>query len=281
MSSFVGYTAAFICILGWGSYFVPMKRIKEYDPIYFQAIMCIAIFLSSVIISFLNHTFLFSFLGILSGITWATGNAFSILAVKNSRLVVAAPIWMGIIIFASFLWGALFFQESIRMLGLGLVGIVLLVIGIILISRVGEEKGLSSIKGVFFACLAGFLFGFVLVPFKLANLQPLSFLFSMSIGILITGIAFFLVARPKIQTNILFPGAFSGILWNVANISSFFVVSILGIAIGIPLTQMALFVSVLWGLLYFKEVKGKEKITKLIIAAIILFVGAVALSLSK
>jgi len=74
MSIIIGFIAAIISILSWGSYFVPMKRIKKYDPFYFQALMCIAIFLSSLVIAFIYNSFVFSYWGILSGVLWASGN---------------------------------------------------------------------------------------------------------------------------------------------------------------------------------------------------------------
>ncbi len=281
MPLFVGYIAAIACMLGWGSYFVPMKRVKNYDPIYYQTVMCVGIFLLSIVLTFFTRQFTFSYWAILSGILWASGNVLSILAIKRSHLAIAAPVWMGVAIFISFLWGVFFFRETIHFMFLSVTGIILLIVGIIAISQVGNERGSSDIKGIMFAALAGLLFGSYLVPFKLVNVSALTFSFSMSLGIIITGVVLFFLTKPKINMAIVLPGMASGIIWNIANIISFFAVGILGIAIGFPLTQMALFVSVLWGVLYFHEIKGRPKIIQLFITAIILFAGALSLSFSK
>lgn len=281
MQILTGYLAAIISMLGWGSYFVPMKRVKSNNPIFYQAVMCLAIFISSCILTFFTHKFIFSWLAILSGILWAVGNFLSVLAVKHSRLSIAAPVWMATIVFVSFAWGTLFFGEKIHVINLALLGMLLLIGGLVFLSSIGGGDGKFSTKGIFFACLAGLIFGSYLVPFKLSGLDPLSFLFPMSLGIMVGGFIPFFIKIPKIEKDIFLPGLISGVIWNTANVSSFFAVSYLGIAIGFPLTQMALFVSVLWGVFYFKEIKEKTKIFKLTIAAVLLFTGAVLLVFSK
>jgi len=91
----------------------------------------------------------------------------------------------------------------------------------------------------------------------------------------------FALKRPKVNFAILPSGVLSGIAWNIGNFASFFAVLNLGISIGFPLTQMALFVSVIWGLLYFREISGRINIIKIVIASLILFLGAILLSISR
>ena len=111
MNSFAGFIAAAISALGWGSYFVPMKRIKKYDAFYFQLLMCAAVFLSGLLVPLFTGSILFSFLGVLSGFLWALGNIMSVLAVKHGGLSRTLPVWAGCGIFVSFFWGTLFFHE--------------------------------------------------------------------------------------------------------------------------------------------------------------------------
>ena len=268
-------------MLGWGSYFVPMKRIKNYDPVYFQLLMCLGIFISSVLLGFFTQEFSLSIFGFVSGFLWSIGNFLSVIAIKNSKLSIAAPLWMGIGIFSSFFFGTVFLRETISSIQLGSAGIILLIFGIILMSSISNEKGSTNIKGILFAAIAGLLFGIYLIPFKISQQAPFTFLFSMSLGIIVWGLILFLFKKPRMQEKIIIAGFISGVIWNIANIFSFFAVGILGIAIGFPLTQMALFVSVLWGLFYFHEINGRSKILKLIVAAILLFAGSLLLSLSK
>ena len=276
----IGFVATIISMFGWGSYFVPVKKIGKYNSFYFQFLMCISIFLSSVIISFLYDSFVFSYLGILSGILWSIGNISSALAVKKSGLSKSAPVWMGIGVFISFLWGILFFKESLNYLTIGVIGIILLISGIILISSIINGNKKYNIKGIVLAIIAGLIFGSYLVLLKISALEPIKFLFSMSLGILIGGFIIYFIKRPKIKKKVIIPGLFSGVIWNIANFASLFVVLNLGIAIGFPLTQTALFISILWGVIYFKEIKEKEKINRLIFSAIILFMGAILMGFS-
>lgn len=281
MPIIVGYIAAIISMLGWGSQFVPMKKIKEYNPFFYQLVMCIGILLFGIAVTIFTQEFSISFLAIISGIIWATGSVFAIFAIKNSRLAIAVPVWMSVVIFSSFIWGIFFFREPVQSIILGLSGIIFLIVGIILISRTGQDKQNSNAKGIVFAFIAGLFFGSYIVPYKLSGLPPLSFLFPMSIGVFIGGVIPFFIARPKIDKRIFLPAIISGVLWNIASVSSFFAVGILGIAIGFPLTQMALFVSVLWGLFYFHEIKGRDNLIKVFVSSIILFIGAIFLSFSK
>ena len=262
----VGYLAAIISMLGWGSYLVPMKRVGKYDAVYYHTVMCVSIFISGSVFSLITQNLTFSWLGLLSGFFWALGNLLSVYAIKYSRLSIAVPIWMAGAIMVSFL---------------AILGVTLLAVGVIWVSRIDNQKGSLSRKGIVLASFAGVLFGSYIVPFKLANTEPLLFLFPMCFGILIGGSIPFFINKPKVEGKIILPGAISGILWNVANVASFFSVAILGIAIGFPLTQMALFVSVLWGLLYFHEIKGQSNVIKIIIGSFVLFTGAILLSLSK
>lgn len=280
-SSLIGFVAAIISILVWGSYFVPMKKIKAYDPYFFQLIMATAIFFSGFLIALTFQTLTFSLLPLISGMLWTAGNLFSVLAVKNSSLSQAAPVWMGTGVVIAFLWGTLFFNEILRFLPLSIVGIILLVIGIWQISHINDENKTASAQGLLFAILAGILFGSYLIPLKNSGLQPSGYLFSMSLGIFLGGIFIFIIKRPRVDFTILPSGVLSGIAWNVGNFASFFAVLNLGITIGFPLTQMALFVSVLWGLLYFREITGRKNIMKIVLASIILLFGAVLLSFSK
>jgi len=280
MSDTVGFIAAIVTALGLGSYLVPMKRVRDYDPFYFQAVMCITAFVTSVIFSLARGTFVFSPWAFLSGVLWSCGNILSVLAVGRTGLARAAPVWMGAVIIVSFLWGTLFFGEELSSLPAGIVGIIALILGIVLVSSTIEKGPSSSFRGIALALAAGAVFGSYLVPFNLSGLEPPDFLFPMSTGILAGGLIIGLIKRPKIDAKIVLPGAFSGLIWNIANFASFYTILILGMSVGYPLTQLALFVSVLWGLLCFHEIEGRRKIILLVAGGVVLFAGAVLLGLS-
>lgn len=281
-----GIIAALISVTAWGSYFVPMKKVKEYDPFYFQLVMCIAIFLSSLLVSIYLRSFSFTYLGVLSGILWSSGNILSAIAVQKAGLSKSVPVWMGTGIVISFLWGFAFFHEILTNQLLGIIGIILLILGIWKVSQISEnttEKlSVNSVRnGLILALAAGLLFGTYFVPFKFSGFEPLPYVFSLSIGILIGGILIYAFKRPAVDSSINKQGALSGVLWNMGNVASFFAVASLGLTIGFPLTQLALFVSVLWGLLYFREIKSKKNVLALVFSSVVLFSGAIILTLAK
>ncbi|MAG91978.1 hypothetical protein CMO83_04850 [Candidatus Woesearchaeota archaeon] len=280
MSTTIGIISAAVAAIGWGSYFVPMKKIKKFDPFYFQLLICIGVLISSSIIVFLYGSFSLSYYGILSGVLWTIGNVLVIFAVNSLGLARTGPISGGIVSSMSFLWGLLYFKEIISSLLFGIVGIFLLIMGIVLISATTKNSGSYNFKGLIFAVSAAVLFGMYIVPLKVSGLEPMQFLFSMSLGIFASGLVFYLIKFSKFDKEIIISGLSSGVLWNIANIASFFAVANLGLAIGFPLTQIALFVNVLWGLVYFHEITERKKIIKLGIGAVVLFTGAVLLGIS-
>ena len=283
MSMTIGFLAALVSVVGWGSYFVPMKKVKEYDPFFYQLLMCAVIFLSTALFSFAINSFEFSYYGVMAGISWSFGNILSVLSIRLSGLSKAAPTWMGGVIIGSFFIGAFLFSEPLSSLPLGLAGIVFLVSGVAVISSVLESKTSSKmeeLKGISLALLAGLLYALPFALFKISGFDSLDFVFPMSLGIFLGGVLIYLVKRSPFDRNILVPGTVSGALWNVANLSNFFALSFLPVAIVVPLTQIALLVSVLWGVFYFHEISGRDKIRKLFFGAMVLFVGTIALSLS-
>lgn len=126
----LGFLAAIASMIVWGSYFVPMKRVKVYDPFYFQLLMGIAILLSSFLISLVSGSLTFAMMPVFSGIIWSFGNVLSVLAVPKLGLSLAAPLWMGTAIFFSFLWGTIVFRENLSSIILGIFGVILLTLGI-------------------------------------------------------------------------------------------------------------------------------------------------------
>ncbi|MCK4733358.1 MAG: hypothetical protein KAT65_12965 [Methanophagales archaeon] len=282
MSATIGFLGALVAIILWGTYFVPMKKVKDFDPFYYQLLMCNSIFLSSLVLAIFLNVAAISIFGFISGILWTIGNVLSVFAVKYSGLAKSASIWMSSVIMTSFFWGVIYFKEALSSISYGLAGILLLIIGIASISSITSGSNESfDIKGTILAILAGIIFGSQLVPFKFSSASPIQYILPMGFGILVGGWAIYVFKRSRMDTKIIVPGSFSGIMWEIANVGSFFAVANMGLAIGQPLTQMALFVSVLWGVLYFKEIRGRSKVFKMGISALLLFLGAILLSFAR
>lgn len=76
------------------------------------------------------------------------------------------------------------------------------------------------------------------------------------------------------------PGAIAGILWSTGNLFSIYAVLVLGEAVAYPALQTSLVISGLWGIIYYKELKGKY-IVVFIFFALVCCVGMVLLYLGK
>ncbi len=282
MSELLGIISALTAALAFGSYIVPMKKIKQPNIFQFQALMCTGIFLLSLIlVSILKYSFNFNLFAIVSGFLWAIGNILSLIAVKEAGLARTMPIWVAGVVLIPFFVGILYFNELPKSLIFGLIGSVLIIIGASIVAVVEKLKKKSSVKGILLAAIAGVFFGTYIIPLKLYNLTANEFFFPISLGIFICSWMIFALKSSRIQTKVIPYSLVSGAIWNIGNLASIFAVIYLGLAKGFPLTQLAVLIASAWGLFYFKEVKERNKIVKIIIGAVALMIGAVLLSFAK
>jgi glucose uptake protein len=103
----------------------------------------------------------------------------------------------------------------------------------------------------------------------------------MGLGIGLGALVLVVWKRPGNSAKMAPWGIGAGLLWNVANLSSFLAVDSLGYAVGFPLTQMALVVSILWGILLFREAPTRAHKVRLAVAALFLLTGAALLALGR
>lgn len=78
--------------------------------------------------------------------------------------------------------------------------------------------------------------------------------------------------------KMLLPGCIAGLLWSLGNMCSIISVSILGQGIGYSVVQSAMLVSGLWGIFYYKEIRGSRNIVGWFFSAIITLCGILWLS---
>lgn len=74
------------------------------------------------------------------------------------------------------------------------------------------------------------------------------------------------------------PGGTAGLLWSIGNFFSLISVYYLGEGVGYPLVQTSILVAGLWGIFYFKEVTGTERIAKWIASSLLTIFGILLLS---
>jgi len=277
MVDFYGLAFALLAAVGWGTYFVPVKKIGLNNIFQLQGGMGIgAIIFALAMLPFYGSPTI-DIYGVSAGVIWVVASVLMMLAVKRIGLARAAPIDGSLVIITSFLWGLLFFQEHLNSLLFAVIGLALLVIGMPLIA-VGEKKD-GNKKGYVLATSAGLLWGCIFVPLKLAPTLESTY-FSMAFTIFILGIILMIASR-QFRTKDTAVSTVAGAAWNAANLTSFIAIGSLGLAIGYPLTQLAILIAVLWGLLYFKEVTQKRSSITIYAGAAVVLIGSAFLAFSS
>lgn len=278
----MGFLYGVIAIVLWGSYLVPFKKIKA-DVNYSQFLMCSGIFILAFIVSIvLNTPLSIGFWGIFGGFVWTVGNYLSLIAVKEIGISRAFPIWI-INVLISFAWGVIFFKELTTLMGIvfGLIGAVLIFAGCFSIGGIRKSEEKSTKKGILLALIAGLIFGSGGVPVLLANLSAEQFFFQMSVGILLTSFILF-IFKVRIPSKLqILKGLSSGVIWSIANFFGLHTFLILGIARGMPITQVCALIATVWGIFYFKEFTKRKQIIQIIMSAIIIITGVLFIGLAR
>ena len=87
--------------------------------------------------------------------------------------------------------------------------------------------------------------------------------------------------RPFLSPDIVFASSLSGVLWGVAGICQFLGNEHLGFQIAFPIICSGPgFVSALWSVLYFKEIRGRDNLAALVSAFSINVIGLVLIARS-
>ncbi len=277
----LGILAALTTALCWGSYMVPFKRSGSLNLIQFQALMAVGIGISGLMLSLiLGYAFSLDEYGLFSGALWAVANLVALVAISNLGLSRATPVIASLVVIFSFLWGTLIFNELPSGLMIGLAGIGMIILGVILINTIGNTGSKNIRKGMLAAALAGLIWGSQWVPLKISNLSTADFFFPFCLGILISGLAIFILRREKFKREAIKESLLSGLVWNIGNLLSLISLSLIGLSKMGPISQVATLVAVLWGVFYFKEVKVLRAKVQILIGAAILLMGVITLGLA-
>eukprot|EP01125_Pyxidicula_operculata_P010316 TRINITY_DN3400_c0_g1_i2.p1 TRINITY_DN3400_c0_g1~~TRINITY_DN3400_c0_g1_i2.p1 ORF type:complete len:193 (-),score=30.65 TRINITY_DN3400_c0_g1_i2:636-1214(-) len=90
---YVGYICAGIAGLCFGSNFVPVKQYETGDGLFFQWIMCAAIWICGFIVNATRGFPPFQPLAMLGGFLWCTGNVMSVTIIKLIGLSLGMLLW--------------------------------------------------------------------------------------------------------------------------------------------------------------------------------------------
>eukprot|EP00457_Paulinella_chromatophora_P007184 gb/GEZN01007205.1/.p1 GENE.gb/GEZN01007205.1/~~gb/GEZN01007205.1/.p1 ORF type:complete len:364 (-),score=49.26 gb/GEZN01007205.1/:443-1534(-) len=162
-----------------------------------------------------------------------------------------------------------------------------------------EPQKDQRVAGIFLAVFVGCLLGNSLTPFAnwmsqcpvvrkanpdtriIMTCSAMDFLFSQCVGIyIVSTIAFIFYSMFKKWSNksmprsALRPAYIAGILWGIGLAGQLLSAGNLGYAAAYPLTAIGpAIVSMLWSLLYFKEIEGKRNVTLMLVATTMVVIG--------
>jgi hypothetical protein len=158
-----------------------------------------------------------------------------------------------------------------------------------------SKRALGMAAGAF----SGFYGGSILAPMKFCKsdaTRGTHFLISFAIGASIVNLALWFIRYmyhvtkhksfvtayymlPSFHLRVMaLPGGLAGLLWSIGNFFSLISVYYLGEGVGYPLVQTAILVAGLWGIFYFKEVSGFERISKWLLSSLLTIFGILLLS---
>ncbi|CAK9016926.1 unnamed protein product [Durusdinium trenchii] len=219
------------------------------DPVVFNGLVCVGVFLSSLFVPLIfNLNFVFTLPGALGGVLFVFAALFSFVAIPRAGLATAQAVWSCSAILVSFAWGAIGPAEVAAPVG----------------NIPDKAAGISS------ALAVGLFGGSVLVPFKYIppDVAGLAAIPSFGIGALVAGVIVTFGYVKGILKSSSFPalrgdqvaaGLASGLLWNAGNVASVIAQSppfLLPYGVAYPILQCALVFGGLWGIYVFKEIVG-------------------------
>ena len=152
--------------------------------------------------------------------------------------------------------------------------------------------------GMMSAMFSGVWGGSILAPMKVCktDTKGTGYLISFAIGASLVTLSLwlfrylFMVTRhrswqraydtlPSFHLRVMWaPGGLAGLLWSIGNFFSLISVFYLGEGVGYPLSQTSILISGLWGIFYFGEVQGADRIGKWILSSLLTIFGILLLS---
>lgn len=285
-----GIIFALLAAIFWGSYVVPMIKLKE-SPFLIVSILTTTTFVVSLILYFVlspgltTNIILF---GLIAGFFWSLAQIYALIGLKKMKFGRFYAISSSAQILLNFIWGVVIFYE---ILGGGyfnflmaFIGIVLLILGVYNVSVI-REKGKSELSkvGLSLAILAALLWSLQFISIRFASANPFSIVVPMTLGMSVTSWTYTLLKDRKVSASIstLKMSSLGGIIWVTGNYLGFFAINEIGLARAFSITQIANLVAVLWSILYFKEFLEKKNVFLLIVSAILIILGAGLMAFAK
>ncbi|KAK3576890.1 hypothetical protein CHS0354_012948 [Potamilus streckersoni] len=90
---YMGYIAAGIAVLFYGSNFAPVKKFETGDGMFFQWILCSAIWITGLVVHLIRGSPKFYPIVMVGGVIWETGNVCVVPIIKTIGLSIGLSIW--------------------------------------------------------------------------------------------------------------------------------------------------------------------------------------------
>src|ERR1700677_839452 len=138
----LGFSACFVAGILFGINFFPVKRYDIKDGIFFQWVMCSAIWITGLIVQFIQNS-LFVPLAVLCGVIWCIGNIVCFTVIRDIGLGMGLLVWGCTSTISSWLIGYFGFfvtAQPVGNLGLNLAGIFIIFSALLCMSQVKKER---------------------------------------------------------------------------------------------------------------------------------------------
>jgi glucose uptake protein GlcU len=152
-----GYVAVAVAVLGFGSNFIPARKLDPGNGLYFQFFMSTAILCAGFIVQMVRGASVFYPYAMLGGMLWCIGNSFAMPALKLISMGLAISLWGGSNMMLGWASGHFGFwgvdKEKSEVEWIGYVGVAFAALGVIVLGFVKKSTAphRDSITGVLIA----------------------------------------------------------------------------------------------------------------------------------
>ncbi|XP_060134657.1 transmembrane protein 144 isoform X2 [Zootoca vivipara] len=300
----IGFTSSAIAVILFGTNFVPVKKFDTGDGMFFQWILCAAIWIVSLIVNLIQDSPRFWPLAMVGGSLWATGNITVVPIVKTIGLGLGLLIWASFNLLTG--WASSRFgwfgidPEEVAKPALNYIGAGLSVLSAILFLFIKSDVESSSPSSESTPLLRHSVNS---SEHSAENRTDASWVDHLSpLGKRMIGCSLAVIAGMFYGSSFVpvlyikdhgrrngtkYTGAsqfgfVSGVLWAIATSCWFLANHYLSAVVSFPIiTAGPGFIAAMWGVLVFKEIKGLKNYLLLLIAFCVILAGSLSTAFSK
>jgi glucose uptake protein GlcU len=281
------------CLMGsvllFGHYGVLIRFASPGDGFVFQFIVCAAVAFEGMILYVALQTSAFSWIAMLGGVVWVVGNCTIAPVISRVGLALGVLLWTVSNLLFGWLCGTLGILVPVERvaipwlnyLGVGVACasfVIYLFVEVEVLpgqeEKSDKERLADRAVGIVLAILAGICYGFNSVPVQYESLRsdtsPLIWAFSHFSGVFCGGTIVLLIYclvkgnAPVVPQKSFLHAALGGVFWATAQLLVFSSNRLLSLPVSYPIAVLGpAIVLNLWGVLYFKEIRGMRNLLTL------------------